>query len=117
MLKVNPVVNLSSDKASRAFAALADPTRRQMLSVLTRKEASISELALPFKMTLAGASKHVRVLEQAGLVDVEKQGRTRVCRFNRKGLRAVSDVLGYYEKFWSSRLDALEAHLQTKAKR
>ena len=106
------MVNLSSGSVDRVFHALADSTRRQMLGRLTRGEASVSELADPFAMSLAAASKHVKVLASAELIVVEKRGRSRMCKLRAGGLREVSDIIAHYQRFWGDRLDALDAHLK-----
>lgn len=90
------------------FRALGDPTRRKMIEHLSRADLTISELAQPFDMTLAGASKHVGVLEQAGLVLREKRGRERVCTLQPRGLNAARDWVERYTRYWDARLDALE---------
>ena len=93
------------------FHALADPTRRAMLGQLADRELTIGELATPFDMSFAGASKHVRVLENAGLVKRRVLGRTHVCRLEAARLAEADAWLKRYEHFWSVRLDALEALL------
>ena len=90
------------------FAALADPTRRQMLSRLRKGEASIGELAAPHAMTLAGASKHVGVLERAGLVERHRDGRRQMCRLRAEPLAGADAWLRQWEDSWTVRLDALE---------
>ena len=103
------------------FHALADPTRRAMLGQLAERELTIGELATPHRMSFAGASKHVRVLENAGLVKRTVQGRTHLCRLEAARLAKADAWLRRYERFWSAKLDALEALLleedQAKAKR
>jgi DNA-binding transcriptional ArsR family regulator len=103
------------------FRALADPTRRAMLRRLSESEASVGELSAPFMearsgMSLAAASKHIKVLEQAGLVDRIVQGRTHYCRLNSSPLSSASEWLRYYERFWAERLDDLERALRADAK-
>lgn len=93
------------------FHALADPTRRAMLGQLAERELTIGELATPFSMSFAGASKHVRVLEEAGLVKRTVLGRTHICRLEAARLAEANAWLKHYERFWSARLDALEALL------
>lgn len=93
------------------FHALADPTRRAMLGQLAERELTIGELATPFSMSFAGASKHVRVLEDAGLVKRTVLGRTHICRLEAARLAEANAWLKHYERFWSARLDALEALL------
>ena len=94
------------------FHALADPTRREMLRRLSDGEQSIGELAAPFRMSFAGAAKHVRALEQAGLIRREVRGRTHVCRLEPAPLAAADEWLRFYERFWTERLDALERVLK-----
>ena len=94
------------------FHALADPTRRAMLRGLAARERTVGELARPFAMTLAAASKHVRVLERAGLVRRTVRGRTHTCRLDPEPLRSAQGWIRHYERFWTDRLDALEAALE-----
>lgn len=94
------------------FKALADPTRRQMVEVLSRGERTVGELAEPLAMTLAGASKHVGVLEGAGLVRREKRGRERVCRLDPAAMFALRDWVERYAAFWDAQLDALDKALK-----
>ncbi|GGC13146.1 transcriptional regulator [Novosphingobium endophyticum] len=94
------------------FTALADPTRRGMLAALALGEKPISELAAPYPMSLAGAAKHVGVLERAGLIERRKVGRQQLCRLKPGRLKEASDWLGQWERFWNSRLDALETALK-----
>jgi len=96
------------------FHALADPTRRAMLRSLAAGERNVGELAAPFRMSLAAASKHVRVLESAGLVRRRIQGRRHLCRIAPSPLAAADRWLRFYERFWSRRLDALEALLRAE---
>ncbi len=94
------------------FQALADSTRRAMLRSLAGGERNISELAAPFRMSFAAASKHVRVLEGAGLVRREIQGRSHVCRIDPAPLASADRWLQFYERFWSMKLDALDELLK-----
>ena len=94
------------------FHALADPTRRGMLARLSLGETSVGALAEPFSMSLAGASKHVKVLEHAGLVARRKIGRTHLCSLNAGPLAEATDWLRQWEKYWAVRLDRLEAAIQ-----
>ena len=98
-----------ADQLSRAFQALADPTRRGMLANLALGEKSIGELGEPFHLTFAGASKHVKVLENAGLVRRRKEGRKQICTLQAKPLEEAERWLRQWEKFWTVRLDRLEA--------
>ncbi|WP_180731597.1 metalloregulator ArsR/SmtB family transcription factor [Paraburkholderia sp. PGU19] len=90
------------------FRALSDPTRRAMLAQLATGERSIGELAAPFAMSFAAASKHVKVLEGAGLIQRRVQGRSHICRIDPAPLAAADAWLRFYEHFWSGRLDPLE---------
>ena len=103
------------------FHALADPTRRAMLGQLAERELTIGELATPFSMSFAGASKHVRVLEHAGLVKRTIHGRTHLCRLEAARLAEADAWLRRYQRFWSAKLDTLEVLLraedEAKAKR
>jgi len=94
------------------FRALADPTRRGMLASLALGEKSIGELAEPFAMSFAGASKHVKVLEDAGLIARRKQGRTHLISIDAKPLEEAERWIRRWEKFWNNRLDQLEALIE-----
>src|SRR4029079_10661638 len=94
------------------FRALADPTRRGMLASLALGEKSIGELAEPFAMSFAGASKHVKVLEDAGLIAPRTVGRTHIIRIDAKPLEEAERWLRQWEKFWNVRLDRLEALIE-----
>ncbi len=93
------------------FMALADPTRRAIVARLAEGEAPLSDLAAPFDMSLTAVSKHVRVLTDAGLVAVEKRGRTRHCRLEAAPMRGAVDWLNGYRRFWEGQFDALARHL------
>jgi DNA-binding transcriptional ArsR family regulator len=95
----------------RVFQALADPTRRAMLASLAEGERNIGELAAPFRMSFAAASKHVKVLEGAGLLRRRVAGRTHLCRIEAGPLKAADAWIRRYERFWTERLDALAALL------
>lgn len=96
------------------FGALADATRRDMLRSLAAQELSVGELAAPYRMSLAAASKHVKVLERAGLVRRTVQGRTHRCRIEPAALAQADEWLRFYERFWTDRLGALDALLQAE---
>jgi DNA-binding transcriptional ArsR family regulator len=113
---LNHMVEHSSDPLNSVFHALADPTRRAMLASLAARERTVSELAEPFSMSLAAASKHVKTLERAGLVRRTVQGRTHICRLAPEPLADVNEWLRFYERFWNERLDALEALLRPETK-
>lgn len=106
------MVEYTSDQLDTVFHALADPTRRGMLAALATGPSTISDLAKPYDMSLAAASKHVKKLEAAGLIEREVEGRVHHCRLSPERLRAARDWLQTYEHFWNSRLDALEAALK-----
>ena len=91
------------------FQALADPTRRGMLASLALGEKSIGELSEPFRMTFAGAAKHVKVLESAGLIERRKDGRRQICTLKAEPLAEAEAWLRQWENFWTARLDRLEA--------
>ena len=96
------------------FQALTDATRRAMLRSLADGDRNIGELAAPFEMSLAAASKHVKVLERAGLVRRLVKGRTHICRLEPAPLAAADEWLRFYEQFWNLKLDALEALLKAE---
>ncbi len=100
------------ERLDMTFHALADPTRRGMLATLAQGEKSIGELAHPYAMTLAGASKHVQVLERAGLVTRRRDGRTHRCTLNPAPLAEANQWLQQLAVFWTARLDGLEALLR-----
>ena len=95
------------------FAALSDPTRRAIMERLRHGEASVSELAAPFRVSLPAVAKHVQVLERAGLLTHRKTGRVRRCRMRADRLKLASDWLDTYRAFWGSHLDALADHLES----
>ncbi|CAH1663400.1 MULTISPECIES: metalloregulator ArsR/SmtB family transcription factor [unclassified Chelatococcus] len=98
----------------RVFHALADPTRRAMLRALSQQDQAIGALAEPFAMSFAAASKHIRVLEGAGLVTRRIQGRSHICRIAPEPLAMAEEWLRFYQRFWSDRLDGLEALLKAE---
>jgi DNA-binding transcriptional ArsR family regulator len=100
------------NRLDAVFHALADPTRRGMLASLALGEKSVGELAEPFAMSFAGASKHVKVLEDAGLLKRRKAGRTHVITLEAKPLEEAERWLRQWEKFWAARLDRLEALIE-----
>lgn len=94
------------------FHALGDATRRHMLRELSQGERTVSQLAEPFDMSLAAASKHIKALENAGLIHREVRGRTHFCQLAAAPLAGAHDWLSFYERFWTDRLDALERLLR-----
>ena len=101
----------TSDSLSTTFAALADPTRRAILARLVSGEASVTELAEPFDMSLPAVSKHLKVLERAGLISRNREAQWRRCRLDAAPMRSASDWLEHYRAFWEQRFDRLEAYL------
>ena len=97
----------------RVFQALANPTRRAILDRLTAGEATVGDLSRPFPLSFAAVSKHLGVLEGAGLVTREARGRERVCRINPAALEDARAWLEFHERFWVDRLDALDALVTT----
>src|ERR671916_742655 len=109
-----------SDRLDATFAALADPTRRAILARLARGEASVTELAEPFEMTLPGISKHLKVLERAGLIERGREAQWRPCRLRAKPLKQAADWMEHYRRFWDESFDRLDDYLeqlQAKEKR
>jgi DNA-binding transcriptional ArsR family regulator len=103
---------MSTDHLSRTFSALADPTRRAILARLATGEASVTELAEPFNMSLPAVSKHLKVLEHAGLVTRGRDAQFRPCRLAARPLKGAADWLEEYRIFWEQSLDRLEAYLK-----
>lgn len=106
---MNRMVQFSSDRLNASFAALSDATRRGVLDHLGHADASISDLAEKFDMTLTGMKKHVGVLEQAGLVSTEKIGRVRTCRLGPRRLKEEAAWIERYRQLWAARFDELDA--------
>lgn len=102
------MVEIQPERLDAVFHALADPTRREMLRTLAARERTVGELAAPFRMSLAAASKHVKALERAGLVRRTVKGRTHICSLDPDPLADALEWLRFYERFWAGRLDALE---------
>ncbi|KKB75776.1 ArsR family transcriptional regulator [Devosia limi DSM 17137] len=103
---------MATDQLSLTLAALADPTRRGILARLSQGEASVNELAEPFDMTLAAVSKHIKVLESAGLVSRSKSAQWRPCKLEAAPMRDVVGWLEQYRRFWEQNLDNLDAYLK-----
>jgi len=102
------MVEYPPSQLDNVFHALADPTRRAMLHALAGSERTVSELAAPFSISLAAASKHVKTLERARLIDRSIAGRTHTCRLNPEQLAAANRWLRHYERLWNARFDKLE---------
>jgi len=100
------------DRLSEVFSALADPTRRAILARLTEGEATVNQLAEPFPISLQAISKHLKVLERAGLITRGKEAQWRPCRLDAGPLREVAGWLAGYERFWEQRYDRLSDYLK-----
>ena len=106
------VTATAPDRISSTFAALADPTRRAILAHLSEGEASVTEIALPFEMSLPAVSKHLKVLERAGLITRGREAQWRPCRLEAAPLRDVSDWVEEYRRHWEERFDRLDEYLK-----
>jgi DNA-binding transcriptional ArsR family regulator len=104
---------MATDVLDRTFSALADPTRRAIVERLADGEASVTELAAPFAMSLPAVSKHLKVLEKAGLISRGRRAQWRPCRLEPEPLKEASDWLQEYRRLWEERLDRLDEYLQT----
>lgn len=104
---------MSIDHLSNTFSALADPTRRAILARLALGEATVNVLAEPFNMSLPAVTKHLKVLQHAGLISKGRQAQWRPCRLEPKPLQEVADYIAQYQQFWEHRLDQLESYLKT----
>jgi DNA-binding transcriptional ArsR family regulator len=105
------MVKYSSDQLDSVFMALSDPTRRAILERLAKDDVAVTELAEPFDMSLPAISKHLDVLERAGLLHREKDGRIRRCRMEHKPLQYAADWIDWYRQFWDVRLARLDNYL------
>lgn len=103
---------MSTDQLSVTFAALADPTRRAILAHLAKGEASVTELAQPFEMSLPAISKHLKVLERAGLIARGREAQWRPCRLEAEPLKDAADWIEQYRQFWEQSFDRLDEYLQ-----
>src|SRR5258706_4026775 len=103
---------MSPDQLSTTFAALADPTRRAILARLASGEASVTELAEPFEMSMPAVSKHLKVLERAGLIARGHEAQWRPCRLEAAPLKGVADWVEHYQRFWDESLGRLDKYLQ-----
>jgi DNA-binding transcriptional ArsR family regulator len=104
---------MATDMLDRTFAALSDPTRRAIVERLADGEASVTELAAPFSMSLPAVSKHLKVLEKAGLISRGRKAQWRPCRLEPEPLKEASDWLEEYRRLWEERLDRLDEYLRT----
>src|SRR5580658_11183728 len=103
---------MTTDHLSATFAALADPTRRAILARLAKGERSVTELAAPFEMSLPAVSKHLKVLERAGLVARSRDAQYRPCRLRPRPLRDATRWLDHYRRFWDESFDRLDDYLE-----
>ena len=103
---------MTVDRLSVTLSALADPTRRAILARLSRGDASVKELAEPFAMSLPAVSKHLKVLQKAGLISRGREAQWRPCRLEAEPLRDLADWLENYRRFWDESLDRLDAYLK-----
>lgn len=101
-----------TDRLSTTFAALADPTRRAILARLVAGEASVTQLAEPFDMSMPAISKHLKVLERAGLIARGREAQWRPCRIEAKPLKDAAEWISHYEQFWTESLDRLDSYLK-----
>jgi len=103
---------MQTDSLTTTFAALADPTRRAILGRLARGETSVTELARPFEMTLPAISKHLKVLQRAGLIARSREAQWRPCRLSASPLKDVADWVDHYRRFWEQSFDRLDQYLK-----
>ena len=103
---------MADDQLDTVFAALADPTRRAILTRLARGEATVTELAAPFAMSMPAVSKHLKVLERAGLISRGRNAQQRPCRLEAAPLASVAEWVQTYRRFWEDSFDRLDEHLQ-----
>jgi DNA-binding transcriptional ArsR family regulator len=111
MMIFNHMVKYQSSELDMTFGALADATRRGILEQLSGGESSVTKLAEPYNISLPAISKHLRVLERAGLLSQEKNGRVRRCRLDAGPMKEASDWISRYQRFWEQQLDSLAIYL------
>lgn len=104
---------MTADHLSQLFSALSDPTRRAILERLSKGEASVNELAEPFDITLPAVSKHLKVLEKAGLIERTREAQFRPCRLQAAPLRDAANWIDHYRQYWEESFDRLDAYLKT----
>lgn len=112
----NTKATMATDPLSAKFAALADPTRRAILARLCQGEASVNELAEPFDMSLPAVSKHLKVLERAGLISRGREAQWRPARLEPMALKGVADWLEHYRRYWDASFDRLDSYLRNLQK-
>lgn len=108
---------MKDDNSIDVFMAIADPTRRSILAILTGGAVTVSALASNFDISRPAVSKHIKVLEQASLVNITESGRERYCQLNQQGFDDIKDWLGFYENFWTTRMIKFEQVLNEHAKK
>ena len=108
---VHLMVNYMDVKLSSVFSALSDPTRRAMLQRLSQGEMSVADLSRPFAITKSAITKHVKILENTGLLERRIEGRTHFCKLNPLPIRQASEWIRFYEQYWNDKFDALDAYL------
>ena len=108
---------MTADRLSATFAALADPTRRGILARLTSGEASVTEIAKPFDISLPAISRHLKVLADAGLIERSREAQWRPCKLKADPLKDVADWVGHYRRFWEESFDRLDAYLKELQKK
>jgi DNA-binding transcriptional ArsR family regulator len=106
------MVNSNTARLDSIFHALSDPTRRAILRDISRRDKTVGEIAMPYRMSLAAVSKHLKVLETAELVARERRGNFQIVRLNARNLKPAEEWLAYYETFWNRQLDALQTYLE-----
>jgi DNA-binding transcriptional ArsR family regulator len=109
------MVNNTAERLDSVFSAVSDPTRRAILERLARSEATVTELAAPFEISLPAISRHLRILEHAGLIARQKEGRIHHMRLNAAAMREAAEWLDYYRRFWTDQFDNLAAYLNAPA--
>ncbi len=110
------MVNYDEQQLNQIFSALSDPTRRAMLLRLTDEAMSVADLSKPFNITKSAITKHLKVLENSGLLSRNIEGRVHRCRLEPKPLAVISEWVSFYERFWNNKLDALDAYLAEENK-
>ena len=108
------MVNYNATQLDKIFSALSDSTRREMLARLTQRDMSVQDLSAPFNMSKPAISKHLKVLESAGLMQRQIRGRMHICRLASAPLSEVADWLAFYEQFWQNKMDSLDQFLADK---
>ena len=111
------MVKFRNQALDTVFSALSDSTRRAILERLAVQDCAVTELAEPFKMSFPAVWKHLRILEEAGLIQCEKSGRVKRCKLEASPMKEAMDWIGHYKKFWEGRFDALADYLENEMKK